>query len=242
MPDPTMSASNAVVNATSPVAVLLQNLALRYAAGELMREDSVAFEAQLATDQNARDALSEAVRLSAAALGQSPPTPHRSFRLIIRERLAGWRPWWLARQAYRGHPLIWIGLARRQSRFARSSHCRTTAARRKWENRQRRRPRRRSPPNPRTMEPSQSRLLRAAAALETTPINHVSREHATATGETPGGAGESANPSVAEIWANLSTPEHIEKAHEEELRWRKKLQEMGPIHPIKPQTQSSIKE
>ena len=45
--------------------------------------------------------MSEAVRLSAAAIGQSPPAPHTSFRAAIRERLMGLWPTWLARRAYR---------------------------------------------------------------------------------------------------------------------------------------------
>src|SRR4051812_28483228 len=88
----------------------LQATALRYAAGDLNAAEVAAFEARLAADQDARDALSEAVRLSAAALGQSSPTPHRSFRQAIRERLLGWCPPWLARRAYRGHPLAWAAL------------------------------------------------------------------------------------------------------------------------------------
>jgi anti-sigma-K factor RskA len=88
----------------------LQTTALRYAAGDLPPAEAAAFEARLATDQDARDALSEAVRLSAAALGQAPPAPDPTFRAAIRERLSGWPPGWLARRAYRGHPLAWAGL------------------------------------------------------------------------------------------------------------------------------------
>jgi hypothetical protein len=40
--------------------------------------------------------------------------------------------------------------------------------------------------------------------------------------------------SVAEIWADLSTPDHVEKAHDEELRWRHKLREIGSLHPGRP--------
>src|SRR5262249_58633732 len=89
----------------------LQAQALRYAAGDLLPAEAEAFEARLATDQAARDAVAEAVRLSAAALGQDPPAPDRSFRALIRERLfARWVPGWLTRRAYRGHPLAWAGL------------------------------------------------------------------------------------------------------------------------------------
>ena len=88
----------------------LQAAALRYAAGDLSSAESEAFEVLLRTDQYARDALAEAVRLSAAALGQTPPEPDRSFRAAIRERLAGYCPAWLRRRAYRGHPVTWTAL------------------------------------------------------------------------------------------------------------------------------------
>jgi len=35
---------------------------------------------------------------------------------------------------------------------------------------------------------------------------------------------------VAEIWADLSTSDHIEKTHDEELRWRQHLKELGQHH------------
>ena len=86
----------------------LQSTALRYAARDLTPAESAAFESLLSRDQDARDALAEAVRLSAAALGQTPPAPDRSFRQAIYERLAGWRI--LRRRAYRGHPVAWVAL------------------------------------------------------------------------------------------------------------------------------------
>src|SRR4029078_10083325 len=88
----------------------LQAAALRHAAGGLTSAESEAFEVLLNDNQEARDALAEAVRLSAAALGQEPPTPDRSFRAAIRERLIGYCPAWLRRRAYRGHPLTWTAL------------------------------------------------------------------------------------------------------------------------------------
>ncbi len=80
----------------------LQALALRYAAGDLPPDETTAFEWQLACDQQAREALAEVIRLSAQALGQTPPKPHSCFRHLTRARLN------LA--AYRGHPLVWSGL------------------------------------------------------------------------------------------------------------------------------------
>src|SRR4051812_40747615 len=79
----------------------LQATALRYAAGDLSPTETAAFEAQLADDQDARDALSEAVRLSAAAIGQKPLRPHPSLRALLRARLT-WG-------GYRG-PLVWSAM------------------------------------------------------------------------------------------------------------------------------------
>src|SRR2546423_14888197 len=62
-------------------------LALRYAAGELPPAAAAAFEARLAADPAAREALAEAVRLSARALGQTPPAPDPLTRSAILERL-----------------------------------------------------------------------------------------------------------------------------------------------------------
>ena len=85
--------------------------ALRYAAGELPPTETAVFGAQLAVDQTARDALSEAIRLSAAALGRPTPTPDPLTRGAILDRL---RPTLFTRafprRPYRGHPLAWAGL------------------------------------------------------------------------------------------------------------------------------------
>ena len=86
--------------------------ALRYAAGELPGPQAEAFEARLAHDAAAQDALAEAVRLSARALGQPAPEPDPLLRPMIAERLAP-APWWrglFRRRPYRGHPLTWAGL------------------------------------------------------------------------------------------------------------------------------------
>jgi hypothetical protein len=87
--------------------------ALRYAARDLPPAETAAFEVRLASDQTARDALAEAVRLSAAALGRPAPTPMPGIRGLIADRvtpaasaLAGL----FRRRAYRGHPMTWAGL------------------------------------------------------------------------------------------------------------------------------------
>ncbi|HET6573054.1 MAG TPA: hypothetical protein VFG68_05595 [Fimbriiglobus sp.] len=85
--------------------------ALRYAAGELPPAEAAAFEVRLAHDQEARDALGEAIRLSAAALDRPTPAPDPLVREVVREAL---RPtvlsWLFPRRPYRGHPLAWAGL------------------------------------------------------------------------------------------------------------------------------------
>lgn len=95
----------------NPPAPGLAVLALRYAAGDLPAGERDAFELRLAVEQSARDALAEAIRLSASALGQAPPTPSSAVRAGVRERLF---PTWLTRlfprRSYRGHPAAWAGL------------------------------------------------------------------------------------------------------------------------------------
>lgn len=172
----------------------LQATALRYAAGDLGDAEVVEFEARLAADQDARDALSEAVRLSAAALGQAPPEPHRSFRAAIRERLAGWCSSWLARRAYRGHPLAWLCLG-----------------------------------------------AVAVTACTVLGVTLAGRQHASGSAAlTPVAPPWPTTPApptddpdellVAEIWADLSTPDHVEKTHDEEVRWRQHLKDLTEHH------------
>ncbi len=244
MPEPTFSLSQPGSSHDQPPVVVridpmfLQNIALRYAARDLNAEETVAFEARLANDQDARDALSESVRLSAAALGQEPPTPHPSFRAAIRERLFGWYPGWLARRAYRGHPLVWAGfgalaiaactvfglsLSDREPNPAHSTSTpnalpggspETSAA---------------------TVAPEPRPIVPEATAVATLPRDHTAvPAPMTCNGEPVG------NPSVAEIWAALSTPDHVEKAHDEELKWRHKLREIGTMHPGRPAPTASF--
>jgi hypothetical protein len=219
---------------------LLQNTALRYAARDLNPSETVAFEARLADDQLARDALSEAVRLSAAALGQDPPTPHHSFRTAISERLLGWCPGWLTRRAYRGHPLAWAGLGaatvasclilgltldQSEQKSAIPSTANNTSARLGSAGES----------NPDTLE---SHL----AGSEVMAFAPMPREHGGIMAQTNCNDDHAGKPSVAEIWAELSTPDHVEKTHEEELRWRQKLREMGTTHPGRPSPTASINE
>lgn len=88
---------------------MLSLTALKYAAGDMGSVDEAAFELKLAEDPDAREALSEAVRLSAAAVGQ-PVTPDPLLREAVFEKV---RPSsaligrLFARRPYRGHPLTW---------------------------------------------------------------------------------------------------------------------------------------
>jgi hypothetical protein len=211
--------------------MFLQNTALRYAAADLNPEETAAFEARLANNQDARDALSEAVRLSAAALGQAPLAPHPSFRAAIRERLFGWWPGWLARRAYRGHPLLWAG-------FGASAIAACTVFGLSLTDRE---PIPTVSPTsaPKSMPGGASEPTAVMVAPEPQPVDPeamtaISIPHDHTTGATALATchGEpAATPSVAEIWASLSTPDHMEKAHDDELRWRQKLRDLGVIHP-----------
>jgi hypothetical protein len=222
-------------------AMQLQTLALRYAARDLNNNETEAFENRLASEQVARDALSEAVRLSAAALGQSPPAPHSSFRAVIRERLLSWSPGWLARRAYRGHPLAWIGVGASALAACLVIGLSLTEAE----------PKRPLTSTNATIDDSSkgSDLKSDSASSETRPvcseewaIAPMPREHSTNMALANCNDEHANKPSVAEIWAELSTPDHVEKAHDEELRWRHKLREMGTIHPGRPASTASVNE
>jgi hypothetical protein len=191
----------------------LQATALRYAAGDLSAAEAAAFEARLAGDQEARDALAEAVRLSAAALGQPAPAPHRSFRAAAWERLTGWCPGWLARRAYRGHPLAWAGVGALAVAaciaigFSLGEPEAAPAAS----------PVAASPARPAAAPAPRPGPVAAAPAPTPQEAELLAA---------PAECGDGGH-SVAEIWAQLSGTESVEKAHDEELRWRQKLRDAG---------------
>lgn len=85
--------------------------ALKYAAGELDAAQVAAFEDRLEYDQPAREALAEAIRLSAAALGRDEPRPDPLGRQVVQDALHPtlWSRLF-PRRPYRGHPLAWTGL------------------------------------------------------------------------------------------------------------------------------------
>jgi hypothetical protein len=190
----------------------LQGTALRYAAGDLTPGESAAFETRLAEDQDARDALAEAVRLSAAAIGQKAPAPHPSFRAAIRARLT--------LSGYRGHPLAWVGLG-----GAAVAAC-TLVALSLADH----------PAAPATAAPARVESAPAPHAIESPSlaVAPMPRDAGTpVAAEFPAagacGCGEDQR-SVAEIWADLSTPEHLEKAHDDELRWRQHVRNLNNPH------------
>jgi hypothetical protein len=201
----------------------LQTLALRYAAGDLPPAEAAAFEARLGNDQPARDALAEAVRLSAAALGQDPPAPDRTFRALIRERLRPPAPWWcgwLARRAYRGHPLVWFGTG---VTAAAALTCATL-----------------------TLEPLPPPHAGPDRAANVPPAGSGPRPAAAHPPATPGPvAASTAEPAgdygpddgmrrAAELWAELSTPDRVEKARDDEVRMRQMLRDPNPTSPTRP--------
>jgi len=210
----------------------LQTTALRYAAGDLAPGEASAFEEQLAANQDARDALSEAVRLSAAALGQLPPAPHHSFRAAMRDRLTGWYPGWLARRAYRGHPLAWSGLG--AAIVVACALVGSSLAERKPAQEQ---------PVVRAALPVAPEPHSSVMNVATAPMPREA-EHLTVAISTPAPStcGETSGPSIAELWAQFSTTEHVEKAHEDEMRWRHKIQSATALYPVRPQTGDTTRE
>ncbi|MCI0701908.1 MAG: hypothetical protein L0241_12575 [Planctomycetia bacterium] len=192
----------------------LQGTALRYAAGDLPPPEATHFEARLATDQEARDALAEAVRLSAAAIGQQPPAPHPSFRERIRARLRG----------SRGHPLVWVGLG--AVAVAACTLVGLSLADRP--------PPAVSPPqlsapvqtSPETIftpQPAEPSALAIAPTPRESETNALAESPALAL--SPCGGGDPPR-SVAEIWADLSTHDNLEKARDDEVRWRQKIRDL----------------
>jgi hypothetical protein len=190
----------------------LQGTALRYAAGDLAPAAAEAFEARLAADQDARDALAEAVRLSAAALGQKSPAPGPSFRAALRARLAP-----------RGRPAAWValggaavaactllGLALAERDAPPAAAPRTAAVRDP------------GPPPAPDEHP--------AADAPPAPPHPERTAHAAAEPAPPDEGGADEGRTVAEIWADLSTARHVEKAHDDERRWREHVRNLSPQH------------
>lgn len=184
----------------------LQTTALRYAAGDLSPGEVEAFELRLAEDQAARDALSEAVRLSAAAIGQASPVPDPSFRALIRTRLGF---------GSRSRPLLWAGLGAAVvavcALFAVSAADRAAPAEEAV-----------AAPITTASEP----LANAPAPDSPAAPDAVAPEH-------PAGACNDEQRSVAEIWADLSSHEGVEKAHEDEMKWRQRVRDPHGAHATK---------
>jgi hypothetical protein len=208
----------------------LQATALWYAAGDLAPAEAAAFENRLATDQAARDALSEAVRLSAAALGQAAPVPSPSLRSVVRDRLWGGAPPWLARRLYRGHPLAWAGLG---AVLVGTASLLALGLTRPAEFRD-------------SSEGFAAQLASPVPPHEesgTDPAAESPEPETGATAETvPAAECETVPHTVAEFWAEWSTPEHVEKTHEDETRWRLKLQSMPGAVPGRGSTPSDSRE
>jgi hypothetical protein len=192
----------------------LQGTALRYAAGDLSPGEADAFEARLAADQDARDALAEAVRLSAAAIGQKPPAPDPSVRAASRARLV---------PRGSGSPFAWVGLG--GSAVAVCTLVALTLADH-------------NPPH--TVPLSGSRLtpVRAEGAppphapdrpTAPAPMPHETASPVVADLTPPATCGDESR-TVAEIWADLSTPERVEKAHDDELRLRQHMRNLQSHH------------
>lgn len=186
----------------------LQAAALRYAAGDLAPDEAAAFEVRLAENQGARDALAEAVRLSARAIGQEPPAPHPSFRGLLRERLG--------LRAYRGSPLAWAALG--AASVAACTLLGLALAGGQPDSAH-------SPAPPAEVGPvprAEPRGHAAAAPVLADAGSHVAAE--------PAEQAEHDPHSVAEIWAELSSHEGVEKARDDEARWRHRVRDLSHPH------------
>ncbi len=190
--------------------------ALRYAAGDLPPAESAAFEDQLAADPAAQDALAEAVRLSAAALGQGPPEPDSDvLRAGVRERLAPFAEWcgaWVRRRVYHGHPAAWAGLGAVSGAGLVVFGLWLGGA---------------GPAAP--TEPNRLALPTGpAAAPPRADVLAVAPPSPSPPPQAPAPA-DDVDPLLraAEIWAEFSTSDRGEKAHEDELRRRQRVREMA---------------
>lgn len=84
-------------------------LALLYSSGELEGEEAAKFEARLAVDQEARDAVAQAVQLSLTAAGERC-APDAAWREETKRRLLQRASLWqrmAGPRVYRGHPAVW---------------------------------------------------------------------------------------------------------------------------------------
>jgi anti-sigma-K factor RskA len=84
-------------------------LALLYSSGELEGEEATKFEARLAVDQEARDAVAQAVQLSLTAAGERC-APDAAWREETKRRLLQRASLWqrmAGPRVYRGHPAVW---------------------------------------------------------------------------------------------------------------------------------------
>lgn len=179
MPDPT----------TEPLA--LEATALRYAARTLTPPESAAFEARLADDQSARDALSEAVRLSAAALKQDAPSPARGLRRLVRNRLVS-----------RMSPVAWVGLG--AGVVAAAALFAVQIADRP------------ATPVVATAVPPPAPQLPPAPVARLEEPEPAPAEHADDMLK------------AAEIWAELSTTDHVEKTHDDEAKLQQRFKNLRP--------------
>jgi hypothetical protein len=210
----------------------LQGAALRYAAGDLPPAEAESFEARLALDQGAREALAEAVRLSAAALGQHPPAPDRSVRALVRGRLHPPTTWFgrcLGRRSYRGHPAVWAAAGAGVVAAATLVGLHLVPAG--------------VADPPATATVSQSPTADPPPGSQGSPESPHSNlalapdegsDSALPPTDAASCAGSDAALRAAELWAELSTPEQVEKNHEDELRLRNLLRE----HPAAPASPS----
>jgi len=176
----------------------LQATALRYAAGDLPPDESESFELLLATDEAAQDALAEAVRLSAAAIGQAPPAPTPSFRDRVRDRVL----------ASRRTPLVWAAGGAAAVAVATVVGLQLS--------------------HPEPTKPPETQASPVVPAQPPVAIAPAPRPVALTAADDAVPVPKVTTATAAEIWAEFSTTERIQKAHDDEARRRQRMREMRP--------------
>jgi hypothetical protein len=171
-----------------------------FAAGELDGLAAAGFEAQLATDPAAQEALIQAVALHELLTGPPRP-PRKDYRAVVRQQVTARRSWWnrlAGRRISTGHPAAWglLGAAAAALLFL----VLPSGA-------------------PDLPPPVDSASLPVVGVVAVPPEPAVvGEEETTVVIAVP--EPESATDNPAEVWADLTNMDHLQRAHEEHMRRR----------------------
>jgi hypothetical protein len=190
--------------------------ALLYSHGELEGPEADAFEARLAADQTARDALCQAVQLSQTLGGMTAALPNPGYRDRVRsqlladaaagesipESLTTANTWWsnlVPRYRYRGHPALWLLSGALAAvlviRFSLEAQ----------------------PPAPAAPQPVQLH----ASVPQAPAVAAPGAVAATVPSEPP----SATTSKMADVWAELNTDDHLIRVWEQEQKRRHRVEE-----------------